>query len=146
MPPMRRSRSLLGYSCAAVFLLLDVTGCGDDTRIPQAGSATAFASPHVSITQRGTSATIDTGSVTFALDASRSVVVHLSIRANVPGALTVTVRGSLYDPQQRLIGDVSGGRVNVTSAQPSDVTLTGPTPLGTIDHAVFEVSAVPLPS
>ena len=144
---MRRPRTSIGSVSALALLLLSATACGDTTRIPQTVTATPFAAASVTITQRGNSgATIDPGSVTFMLDDSRALVAHLSVVSHARGTVTITVRGSIYDPQHRLIGDVSGGQINVASGQPTVIQLTGPTPLGTIAAVVFEVTAVPFPT
>jgi hypothetical protein len=61
-----------GTACATTLLLVALSGCGDDTKIPQAVSATPFATSTVAITQRGNAdATIDANSVSFKLDDSR---------------------------------------------------------------------------
>ena len=143
---MRAWRTLIGVTAVAI-VLLGAAACGDDTRIPQTVTTTPFSAASVTVTQQGNaSATIDPASVTFKLDDSRALVANLTVRSQAAGTVTITVRGSIYDPQHRLIGDVSGGQINVASGQPSAVQLTGPTPLGTIASAVFEVTAVPFPT
>ena len=144
---MRRARTLIGSVSAAALLMLGVAACGNDTRIPQTVTTTPFAAASVTITQQGNaSVTIDPASVTFMLDDSRGLVAHLTVRSRAASTVTITVRGSIYDPQHRLIGDVSGGQINVATGQVTTVQLTGPTPLGTIASAVFEVTAVPFPT
>jgi hypothetical protein len=62
------------------------------------------------------------------------------------GPITVTIRGSLDDPSHQLVGDVSGGQINVAPGSTIGVQLSGPTPLGTIASATFEATAQPSPS
>jgi hypothetical protein len=143
---MGRLRGLTGPACAGVLLIAGLTGCGDDTHLPQAPSATPFTTSPVSILQQGNAdVTIDTATVTFMLDNSRSLVAHLTVRSNAATPITVTIRGSLYDPSHQLVGDVSGGQINVASGSTMGVQLTGPTPLGTIASATFEATAQPSP-
>jgi hypothetical protein len=60
--------------------------------------------------------------------------------------ITISIRGSIYDPQHSLVGDVSGGQINVGPGSTADIPLTGPTPLGTIASAVFEVTSQASPT
>ncbi|MBJ7595691.1 MAG: hypothetical protein JF886_12680 [Candidatus Dormibacteraeota bacterium] len=142
---MRLLRRLLGPACVAV-LLACVSGCGDDTKLPQAPSASPFATRSVSVGQQGNArATIDTASVTFKLDESRSLVAHLTVRSTAKSTIAISIRGSLYDPHHALIGDVSGGQINVSPGSATAVELTGPAPLGTIASVTFELTAKPTP-
>jgi hypothetical protein len=134
-------RTLAGTACAAALLLVGLTGCGDDTKIPQAALATQFAASTVAITQQGNAnATIDTSSVSFALDDTRSLVVHLTLTSHAFAKSSISVRVTLSDPKHNIIGDAIGGQVNVVPGQKATLALSGPTPLGTIASAVFEVS------
>jgi hypothetical protein len=137
----------IGPACAAVFLIATLAGCGDDTKLPQAPSSSPFSTNPVTITQQGNAnATIDTSSVTFKLDDSRSLVAHLSLRSTASSTIAVSIRGSLYDPRHALIGDVTGAQVNVQPGSTVAVQLNGPTPLGTIASATFELTAKPTPT
>ena len=143
MPLLRR----LGPACPAVFLIAALAACGDDTTLPQAPSTAPFATSSVEITQQGNAdATIDTSSVTFKLDDSRSLVVHLTMRSTATSTIAVSIRGSLYDPKHALVGDVTGGQINVPPGGTAAVQLNGPTPLGTIASATFELTAKPTPT
>jgi hypothetical protein len=147
MPTMGRLRTLIGPASAAGLLVAGLAACGDVIRIPQAPSASAFVASSVAIVQQGNAdVSIDTSSVTFALDDSRSLVAHLTLHSNAAVLATVTIRGSLYDPAHRLVGDLSGGEVNVAPGSTASVELTGPTPLGTIASATFEATAQPSPT
>ena len=136
-----------GPACAAALLIATLAACGDDTKLPQAPSSSPFSTSPVSITQRGNAAaTIDTSSVTFKLDDSRSLVAHLTVRSTARSTIAVSIRGSLYDPHHALIGDVTGGQINVQPGSTAAVQLNGPAPLGTIAAATFELTAKPTPT
>jgi predicted small lipoprotein YifL len=136
-----------GSAFAVALLLMALSGCGDDTRLPEAASATPFETSTVAITQQGNAnATIDTHSVSFKLDDTRSLVVHATLTSNATSMISVSVRASLYDPGHSLIGDAIGGQVKVQPGQQIMLSLNGPTPLGTIASALFEVSEQPTPT
>lgn len=136
-----------GGCCLVALLLMALSGCGDDTKLPQAVSATAFAASTVAVTQQGNAdATIDTRSVSFMLDDSRSLVVHATLTSHASSMISVSVRASLYDPRHSLVGDAIGGQVKVQPGQQTVLSLSGPTPIGTIASAVFEVSGLPTPT
>ncbi|MGH7723690.1 MAG: hypothetical protein ACRENL_12820 [Candidatus Dormibacteria bacterium] len=142
---MRRPQTIVGLACAALSLA-SLAGCGNDTRLPQAPSSTPFSTSTVTISQRGNAAaTIDPASVTLKLDDARTLVAHMSVRSTAATTITISIRGSIYDPQHHLIGDLSGGQINVARGSTTDVQLTGPTPLGTIASALFEITAQPSP-
>ncbi|MEO8899359.1 MAG: hypothetical protein ABI352_03650 [Candidatus Dormibacter sp.] len=133
-----------GTAFAAALLVVALSGCGDDTKIPQAASATPFATNSVAITQQGNAdATIDASSVSFKLDDSRSLVVRATLTSRATSMISVSVRASLYDPSHNLVGDAIGGQVKVQPGQRTILSLSGPTPLGTIASALFEVSGQP---
>jgi hypothetical protein len=101
----------------------------------------------VAITQQGNAdATIDTSSVTFRLDDARSLVVHATLTSHATSMISISVRASLYDPAHSIVGDAIGGQVMVQPGQQTTLSLNGPTPLGTIASAVFEVSQQPAPT
>jgi hypothetical protein len=146
MPAMLVLTTRAGTACATALLLVALSGCGDDTKIPQAVSATPFATSTVAITQRGNAdATIDANSVSFKLDDSRSLVVRATLTSHATSLISVSVRASLYDPSHNLVGDAIGGQVKVQPKQQTTLSLSGPTPLGTIASAVLEVSGQPSP-
>lgn len=143
---MRRVRTLPRAACAAALVLAVLAACGDDTHIPQAASSTPFATTPVAIVQQGNApVSIDTSSVTFALDDTRSLVAHLSVHSDAPAPVTVVIRGSIYDRTHALIGDLTGAQINVAPGSTAPVELTGPSPLGTIASAVFEATAQTAP-
>jgi hypothetical protein len=98
----------------------------------------------VAVTQQGNAkATIDPSSLTLKLDDTRTLVAHLTLRSTASSTTAISVRGSLYDPHHALIGDLSGGVINVRPGATAAVQLTGPTPLGTIASVTFELTATP---
>jgi hypothetical protein len=144
---MRCVRTPPRAACAAALLLAALAACGDDTHIPQAASSTPFAATSVAIVQQGDApVSIDTSSVTFALDGTRSLVAHLSVHSDAAAAVTLVIRGSIYDPTHALVGDLTGGQINVAPGSTVPLELTGPPPLGTIASAVFEATAQPAPA
>ncbi len=80
------------------------------------------------------------------LDDSRSLVAHLTVRSHATTTIAISIRGSLYDPRHALIGDVSGGQVNIAPGASAAVELNGPTPIGTIASATFELTTKPTPT
>ncbi|HWF58350.1 MAG TPA: hypothetical protein VG520_08360 [Candidatus Dormibacteraeota bacterium] len=143
---MRPPPTVTGLACATL-LVAALAGCGSDTQLPQAPSTSPFSTGAVSITQRGNAAAvIDTSSATFKLDDAGTLVAHLSVRSTAATTVTLIIRGSIYDPQHRLVGDVTGGQVDVAPGSTAPVQLTGPAPVGTIASAVFELTAPPSPT
>lgn len=132
---------------AVVLPLALIAACGDATTIPEAASATPFTAASVAVTQQGNAdVSVDTASVTFALDDTRSLVVHLTLTSHAQGTVTVSLRASLYDPKHNLVGDATGGQIDVKPGATVAVQLSGPTPLGTIASAVVEASTAPSPT
>lgn len=144
---MRQLRRFVGPACAAALVVAGLTGCGNDTKLPQAPSSSPFSTSSVSVVQQGNAdATIDTKSVTFKLDDSRALVANLTVRSNAASTIAISIRGSIYDPHHALIGDVTGGQINVSPGSTAAVQLTGPTPLGTIASVTFELTAKSTPA
>jgi hypothetical protein len=137
----------LGPALAVAVVIAAVAACGDDTKLPQVPSTGPFQTNPVTITQQGNAAaTIDQTSVTFKLDDARSLVAHLTLRSTATSTIAVSIRGSLYDPHHALIGDVTGAQINVPPGSTAAVQLNGPTPLGTIASATFELTAKDTPT
>jgi hypothetical protein len=142
-----RLRRFVGPACAGALALAGLTGCGDTTKLPQAPASSPFATSSVAVVQQGNAdALIDTSSVTFKLDDSRALVAHLTVRSRATSTIAISIRGSIYDPHHALIGDVSGGQVNVSPGSTAAVQLTGPTPLGTIASVTFELTTKTTPA
>jgi len=140
-----RTAGGLGAVLAGAALML--VACGDAVTLPVGPSATPFRSGTVGFSQTGTApVTIDPSSIQYKLDSSSSLVVTLILTSSADTSQTVSVRASLYDPNGGLIGDATGGAVNVDPSATTAVELTGPSPLGTIASATFEVTSLPLPT
>lgn len=144
---MRLLWRFVGPASAAALVIAGLAGCGADTKLPQAAASSPFSTSPVSVVQQGNAdATIDTTSVTFKLDDARALVAHLTVRSNAASTIAISIRGSIYDPHHALIGDVTGGQINVSPGSTAAVQLTGPTPLGTIAAVTFELTAKPTPT
>jgi len=130
-----------GVLAAAAML---VVACGSDTPHVQQTGASALTESSVGFKQTGdAAATIDPSSPTYRLDDARLLVVTLNLRSSARSAQTVGVRASLYDKAGRLVGDATGGDVNVPPGSSLAVILSGPHPNGTIASATFEVHLAP---
>jgi len=126
-----------------------VVACGDTTRLPEAPATGALTAPPVRIDQTGNAAARINGStVTFQLDDSGSLVVHVTVRSTAQNAQTLAIRASLFDSSDNIVGDATGGTVNVGPGVSLPVELTGPAPNGTIASARFELTtqAAPTPT
>jgi hypothetical protein len=74
-----------GTACTVALPLVALSGCGDDTKLPQSRLSTPFATSAVAIAQQGNAvASIDTKSVSFMLDDASSLVVHLTLNRTPP--------------------------------------------------------------
>ncbi|MGH7687760.1 MAG: hypothetical protein ACREN2_13235 [Candidatus Dormibacteria bacterium] len=141
---MGRSAILLAAAGSAL------VACGS-TAQPEVQSAAPLTAQSVSARQTGNApAQVVTPTISYQLDDSGSLVIHLTVRSQAPGAETVTVRASLFDAGGALIGDATGGRTSVPPGSAADLQLNGPAPHGTIAAATFEVTdlsaATPLAS
>ncbi len=121
-----------------------VVACGDAApTVPQAQSSPLIAAS-VSVQQTGDAPVqIVQGSVTWKLDDARLVNVALTVHCTAGTAVTVSGRASLYDASGKLVGDATGGQLNVQPDQDSQLKLTGPTPTGTVASARFEFTTIP---
>ncbi len=143
---MRRLQGRGSLAVALLLLAAGLVGCGD-VRLPEAPSSAALTTGHVAVDQQGsTVVTVDPASVSFVVDASGSLVAHLRVRSAAAGSTTVSIRGSLFDAAHRLVGDVTGGSIDVAPGGTPAITLTGPAPGGTIASATFEASVLPSPT
>ena len=134
-----------GAAIALAAMLL--SACGDTTKLPEAATTGALTATPVAIQQTGDApAQVDTSSVTFQLDDSGTLVMHFTVRSNAGSSVTVTARASLYNSAGSLIGDASGGVVNLASAGTTQVELNGPSPNGTIARATIELATQESPT
>jgi hypothetical protein len=121
--------------------------CGGPPVIDQAVSQTPLAVPNVVVTQTGDSdVAIQPGGVTFSQDAARLLVVDVRLRFNGPQPRTIALRATVFDPMGRIVGDATGGAIQVTPGSELTVALSGPTPTGTIAAVTVEVHTVPAPA
>jgi hypothetical protein len=85
------------------------------------------------------------GSVSYRLDGSGTLVVHLGVTSNASDKQTITARASLFDSRGSLIGDATGGQIGVSPGSTVTLQLNGPKPNGEIASATFEFTALPIP-
>jgi hypothetical protein len=124
-----------------------LAGCGGPPVIDQAVSQTPLAAANVTVTQTGDSdVTIPSGGVTFSQDAARLLVVDVKLHFTAAQPRTITLRATVYDSTGRIVGDATGGAVQVKPGSEVTVELSGPTPTGTIAAVTVEVHTVPAPA
>ena len=130
-------RGLVG----AVAVLL--VACGSDTpHVPQA-QASPLTEASVSLKQTGDAqVTVDPASVRYRLDDARLLQITVTVHSKAAAPQSISIATSLYDQTGRLIGDASGGAINVAPNADVQVNLSGPNPNGTISAATFEVHTV----
>src|SRR5947209_8293920 len=144
---MGRWRRLAGGGALTLLVAGVVAACGDTTRIPQAAASGALISAPVRVEQTGNAPVqIDTSSATFKIDDSGSLVVSCRLSSNAQAPQTIALRATLYDSSGKIVGDATGGAVNVAPGSSIGVQLTGPAPLGTIASARFEASTQASPT
>ena len=124
-----------------------LAGCGGPPVIDQAVSQTPLAAANVTVTQTGDSdVTIPPGGVTFSQDAARLLVVDVKLRFSAAQPRTIALRATVYDSTGRIVGDATGGAVQVKPGSEVTVELSGPTPTGTIAAVTVEAHTVPAPA
>lgn len=123
---------------------LAVVACGDSTpSVPQAASSSLIGGS-VSIRTTGDApVSIVPDSAIWRIDNAKLLNVTVTVRSTAGAAATVSARASLYDKNGRLVGDVTGGQLNVQPGANVQVKLTGPTPSGTVTSATFEFTTIP---
>ena len=121
-----------------------VVACGDSpVSVPQAATSPLIAGS-VSVKQTGDApVSLVQNSVTWKIDDARLVDVSLTVHCTASTAVTVSARASLYDAGGKLVGDATGGTLNVKPGSDAQLMLTGPTPTGTVSSATFEFTTVP---
>ncbi|HEV7680130.1 MAG TPA: FxLYD domain-containing protein [Candidatus Dormibacteraeota bacterium] len=129
------------------FTAITLAACGDSpVTVPQA-SAAGLIGPNVTVTQTGDAqAQIVPASANFRIDDAHLVQVTVAIKSTAAASQTVSVRASLYDKDGHLVGDATGGALDVAPGAQVTVQLSGPTPNGTVASATFEVHLVPTPT
>lgn len=124
-----------------------LAACGEPPVVDQATASSPLAAPSVAVTQTGdTDVTVAAGGVSFRLDSARLLVVDVRLRSSAPTRRTVAVRATVYDATGRIVGDASGGVIQVAPGVETPVELSGPTPTGTIAAVTLEVHTVPSPT
>ena len=129
--------------------LVAVTACGDTSKLPEAQPTGSLTAGTVRIEQTGNAhAQVDPSTVTFQLDDSGALVVKMTIRSTSGATQTITTTGSLFDSNGKLIGNATGGLIDVPAGGTVQLQLNGLPPNGTIATARFELSnqIAPVPS
>jgi hypothetical protein len=131
---------LRAFVAAAAML---VVACGSETPHVQQAAAAPLTTSSVAFRQTGDApAAIDGSSITYRLDDARLLVVTLNLHSAAHTPQTVGVTASLFDKNGRLVGDATGGDINVQPNATVQVILSGPHPNGTIASATYEVHLV----
>ena len=141
MPSRIVSTGLRALVAGAALL---VVACGDSSvSVPQAQPSALIAGT-VSVKQTGDApVSIVKDSVSWKIDDAKLVDVSLTVHCTAQGAVTVGARASLYDSSGKLVGDATGGQLNVKPGADAHLMLTGPTPTGTVSSATFEFTTIP---
>lgn len=134
----------LGLRALLPVVALAVVACGDSTpRVPQAATSPLIGAS-ISIRQTGDAPVrIVQNSATWGIDDAKLVNVTVTVHSTAGTAVTVAARVSLYDKDGKLVGDASGGQLNVQPGKDVQLRLTGPTPIGTVQSAMFEFTTIP---
>lgn len=134
----------VGLRLLAPALGLVVVACGDATPVvPQAAPSPLLASS-IAVKQSGDAPVqIAAGSASWHIDDAKLVNVSLTVHSSAKLAVTVTARASLYDKDGKLVGDATGGQLNVPPGGDVQLRLSGPTPHGTVTSATFEFTTIP---
>jgi len=124
-----------------------LVACGSDTpTVPQAAAAPLIATS-VSVKQTGDAPVkLVENSVTLKIDDAKLINVTLTAHSTATRAVTMSARASLYDKDGKLVGDATGGALQVQPNADVQLKLTGPTPSGTVSSATFEFTTIPAPT
>lgn len=141
---MRSKITTAGLRALLPLVAVTVVACGDSApTVPQAATSPLIGAS-VSVKQSGDAPVqIVPGSVTWKIDDARLVNVMLTVHSTAKAAVTASARASLYDKSGKLVGDATGGQLNVQPGKDIQLQLTGPTPLGTVESASFEFTTIP---
>jgi hypothetical protein len=121
-----------------------LVACGTDTpSVPQA-AATPLIAASVSVKQTGDAPVkLADNSATWKIDDAKLVNVTLTVHCTASTAVTVSARASLYDKDGKVVGDATGGTLQVQPNTDARLQLSGPTPTGTVTSATFEFTTIP---
>jgi hypothetical protein len=139
--------AIAGATVAAACAAL-LGACGDTPHLSEAATSPPMTASKVDITLTGdrvVSIVHPSDDVTFKLDDARLLVVHVKVHSTATSAQTVSMRASLFDSANKLIGDATGGTLAVPPGADVAFDLSGPDPNGTISKATFEVHATASP-
>lgn len=141
-PDLITRAPLVAALCGATLV-----ACGTSASQPEVQSSPPLTAPSVTVRQTGNAAAqIVTSTITYQLDDSGGLVIHLSVQSQSATAQTITARASVYDAKGNLIGDATGGQLSVAAEGTAVLQLNGPAPTGTIASTVFEISNVASPT
>lgn len=131
-----RRRTLVGLGACGLLL----AACGETPVIREASTQPPLLAPSVQSTETGdSSVTLTVGPADFRLDDARLLLITAHLHSSAAAPQTVAVHASLFDADGTIVGDASGGAVQVKPGADISVQLNGPTPTGTIARATFEV-------
>jgi len=139
----------IALSTLSATAALVLVACGDSVTLPEAPSSSPLTTGSVNqhVTQTGDAmVTIDPASVMFKVDNSRSLVVTFRLTSTAAEPQSVEVRASLYDGGGQVIGDATGGAVDVAPGAVVDFQLNGNYPDGSIASVTFEAHAQASPT
>jgi hypothetical protein len=141
---MRLPNARLGLRAVLPVVALAVVACGDSApSVPQAATSPLIGAS-VSIRQTGDAPVqVVQNSAVWSIDDAKLVNVTVTVHSAAATAVTVTGRASLYDRAGKLVGDATGGQLNVPPGKDIQLKLTGPTPTGTVSSATFEFTTIP---
>jgi hypothetical protein len=140
---MKRAATLLRRALLPA-VAVALVACGTDTpSVPQA-AATPLIAAGVSVKQTGDAPVkLVDNSVTWKIDDAKLVNVTLTVHCTASTAVTVSARASLYDKDGKVVGDATGGTLQVQPNTDARLQLSGPTPTGTVTSATFEFTTIP---
>lgn len=124
-----------------------LVACGSDAvTVPQAAPSALIAAS-VGVQQTGDAPVkLVANSVSWKVDDAKLVNVTLTVHSSATQAVTVSARASLYDKAGKVVGDATGGTLQVQPGSDVQLHLTGPTPNGTVSSATFEFTTIPAPT
>ena len=132
---------------AAIAAISSLAACGQTPHAVEVVSQTPVAATPLALSQTGNAAVVvDPSSVTVKVDPSGSLIVTVTVSSHLATQRIVVLRASLYDSSHNLIGDATGGSVDVPANGSTSIRLIGPPPNGTVASITFEATAEPTPS
>jgi len=141
---MRLPNARLGLRALLPVVALAVVACGDSApSVPQATTSPLLGAG-IGIKQTGDAPVqIMQATAVWSIDDAKLVNVTVTVHSKAGTAVTLGARASLYDKAGKLVGDATGGQLNVEPGKDVQLHLTGPTPTGTVESATFEFTTIP---